>query len=236
MQHAFNTFFENTDTKYEWPQSREYRLRNVRLGKNINRYRDFDSCSQSGELFDLSIIVVATLSIFRSKYTWSMERIEQQLLLQPLGDKPPPPIRLPRIFNASETVRAFPIERRSVGPAILWLYPRFDPDLPHFCIEYRSNGSIDNFSLFSLYDRAGRDQWHSEIELQYDAQKSISLSPVRGCIMMLGSEFSTPKTPDYAVHRRSRMELWKVFTQEGEKRPARDTIVSFHTKERGVAL
>ena len=231
MEHAFNTFFENTDTKHEWPQSREYRLRNVRLGQDINRYRDLDTCSQSGELFDLTIIVVATLSISRSEYVWSLQRVEQQLLLQSLGDKPPPPIRLPQVFKAIETVRDFPVERRSLGPAILWLYPRFDPDLRQFCIEYRSNGSIDNFSLFSLFDRAGRSQRHSELELQYDAQKSISLSPVRGCIMMLGSEFSTPKTPDYAVHRRSRMELWRAFTQEGEKRPTRDTIVSFYPKE-----
>lgn len=231
MEHAFNTFFENTDSKHEWPQSREYRLRNVRLGQNINRYREFDTCSQSGELFDLTIIVVATLKISRPKFGWSLRRIEQQLLLRSLGEKPPPPIRLPRVFKAIETVSDFPVERRSSGPAILWFYPRFDPDLPHSCIEYRSNGSIDNFNLFSLFDKAGRSPSHSELELQYDAQKSISLSPVRGCIMMLGSEFSTPKTPDYAVYRRSGMELWRAFTQEGEKRPTRDTIVSFYPKE-----
>ena len=186
MEHAFNTFFENTDVRHEWRQSREYRLRNVRLGQNINRYQDFDSCSQPGELFDLSIIVVATLSLLVGKSVGSLRRLQQQSLLQTLRDKHPPPIELPNFFKPSKTVRAF-LKERSLGPAIYWLYPRF-VDCPYTCIEYRSTGSIDKSTLFTIVE-SGRSQGYSEMELEHDAQKSISLSPVRGCKMTLGSLF-----------------------------------------------
>ena len=188
MEHAFNTFFENTDTKHEWLQSREYRLRNVRLGRNINHYRDLDSCSQPGELFDLSIVVVATLSLLVAKSKRSLRRLQQQSLLEPPRDKPPTPIGLPRFFKPSKTVRAFLIGRRTLGPAIYWLYPKLDYWLPYTCMEYRSNGSIDKFTLFTIYESL-RPEGYIEMELQQDAQKSISLSPVRGCNVTLGSEF-----------------------------------------------